>query len=458
MKERIVLIGAGSAVFTRGLLADLIRRDWDVELALVDIDETALEIAEKLARKILHAAGRDLRIVASADRRTVLPGATAVITTIGVGGRRAWEQDVFIPRKYGIYQPVGDSVLPGGTSRALRMIPAMVEITRDVQELAPDALFLNYSNPVPAICRGVRKATSANVVGLCHGVFHIAGLLADQLNVPFDEFDYRAVGLNHLTWFTHMASAGEDLLPRFQQMAAARLAEGPAIGNLGADFLEESQTHLDEHAAEDENAFSLWLTSAFGAFPSAADRHVTEFFPGMFARESGYFGKTLGVDAYSFENTIAHGDRTFAEMAELAASPDPLPQEYLQRIVGEHEQVLDIIESIRTDSGQVYSANLPNEGQVPNLPADVIIESPAKATRDGLKPLPQPPLPSAMAGVLATQWEWCETTVDAALEGSRKKFIQALILDGAVDSVEAAQQLADDLLDAQAAFLPRFAQ
>jgi alpha-galactosidase len=458
MKERIVLIGAGSAMFTRGVIADLVSRKWDVDLALVDVDAKALAVAENLGRKILQAGGSRIRLTASVDRRKALSGATAVITTIGVGGRRAWEQDVFVPRKYGIYQPVGDTVMPGGTSRALRMIPAMVDIARDVLELAPDALFFNYSNPMTALCRAVRKATGADVTGLCHGVFHTAGYLAEQLNVPAAKFDYSAVGINHLTWFTRVESAGRDMLPRLRELAEKKLAHGPAVGNLGATFLEQGSVGSGSPPLQDEVPFSWWLTKVFGAFPCARDRHVAEFFPFLFSRKGSYFGGTLGVYAYRFENTIAHGDRTYEEMVEMAGLPGPLPREYLDRIGGEHEQVLDIIESIRTDARRVYSANLPNRGQIPNLPPDVIVESPAVAGREGLRPLPQPPLPTAPAGVLAPRWAWVETTVDAALEGSREKFIQALVLDGAVDSLSTAHRLADDLLSVQAEYLPQFAQ
>ena len=166
---KIVLIGAGSAMFTRGLMADLIQAPdlgpWEV--GLVDVDPGALETAEGLCRRMVAArqaaAARraEIRLSASLDRRDLLGGADVVVTTIGVGGRRAWEADVFIPRRFGVYQPVGDSVMPGGTSRALRMIPAMVDIAKDVQDLAPDALFFNYANPMSAICRAVRKATGA---------------------------------------------------------------------------------------------------------------------------------------------------------------------------------------------------------------------------------------------------------------------------------------------------------
>ena len=139
MKERIVLIGAGSAMFTRGLVADLIRAGVEAELALVDVDPAALEVAAKLAAKMFAARQAPIALSASVDRREVLPRATVVICTVGVGGRRAWERDVVIPRTFGIYVPVGDTVGPGGTSRALRMIPAMVDVARDVLDLAPDA-------------------------------------------------------------------------------------------------------------------------------------------------------------------------------------------------------------------------------------------------------------------------------------------------------------------------------
>ena len=170
---KMVLIGAGSAMFTRGLVADMILAEemgpW--ELGLVDIDPEALEVATKLSEHMIKTRGAPIKVQASTDRRDVLPGADVVVCTIGVGGRRAWEDDVFIPRKYGIYQPVGDSVMPGGISRAQRMIPAMVDIARDVKALCPGAWFFNYGNPMTANCTAVRKATGLNMVGLCHGTF-----------------------------------------------------------------------------------------------------------------------------------------------------------------------------------------------------------------------------------------------------------------------------------------------
>lgn len=435
--ERFVLIGAGSAMFTRGLVADLIQRGEECELALVDIDADALAVAEGLSRKMIEARKSPLKLNASTNRRDVLDGATAVICTIGVGGRRAWEQDVFIPREYGIFQPVGDSVMPGGTSRVLRMIPAMVAIAGDVLDLCPNALFFNYGNPMGPVCRAVRKATGAEMAGLCHGVFGVGRYLAGVLGVEHARLDYTAVGMNHLTWFTEVRVDGVDAMPRLHEIAAEKLS------------------HRNKGSPEELNPFSWELFQLFGAFPAVLDRHVCEFFTQFFARGS-YYGRTLGVDAYSFEHTIEWGDRIFEEMTEVAFSDQPLGEDYFERIGGEHEQVIEIIQSIRSDGGRIYSANLPNQGQVPNLPAEAIVECPAVAERSGLRAINQPPLPAGIVGTLATRFAWVETIVEAALEGSRKKFIQALVLDGSVDSIETATKLADELLAAQAEYLPQF--
>lgn len=453
--EKIVLIGAGSAMFTRGLMRDLIEHKCQAALALVDVNEQALKLAKGLCKKMIEATGAPIQLTATLDRRTALKGATVVICTIGVGGRRAWEQDVFIPRKYGIYQPVGDTVMPGGTARALRMIPAMVDIVADVLDLAPDALFFNYGNPMGPVCRAVRKATDANMVGLCHGVYQVGNYLAQKIGVEPSDLEYTAVGMNHLTWFIEVSLNGDDAMPKLLEIAASELARVNNSDCLGVVFLEDGSVADDEVLNNQIYPFSWELLQTFGAFPAAMDRHVCEFFPQVFAK-GNYYGKKLGVDAYSFENCILCGDKIYQEMEELALSSDPLPEDFFESIVGEHEQVVEIIDSIRNDSGQIYSANLPNTGQVPNLPQNAIIESAAVADSHGLTAIRQEPLSAGIAGTLATRMQWVETVVEAALEGSREKFIQALIIDGAVDSIDTATRLADELLRAQAEYLPQF--
>jgi alpha-galactosidase len=453
MREKVVLIGAGSAMFTRGLLRDLMDRRWDAEVALVDIDSNALTFAAGLARKMVEAKRAPLRLSSSTDRRDVLADATVVIATIGVGKRRAWEQDVFVPRKHGIYQPVGDTVMPGGSSRALRMIPPMVQIAEDVLELAPRALFFNYGNPMAAVCRAVRKATGANMIGLCHGVGQVHAYLARALEAPVEAVKYTAAGINHLTWFTEVRLGGQDAMPRLGEIAAKRLAGGVALKK-GDPRL--SSSPWDESGLTVDYPFAWQMLQCFGAFPAAMDRHVTEFFPQLFRGQHSYYGRTLGVDAFPFEAVVELGDQVYAEMEEHAMAPGPLPADYFDRISGEHEQVVEIIESIRQDVGRVYSTNLPNRGQVPNLPPEAIVESPAVADAGGLRPVMLPKFDAALAGTLATRYQWVETIVDAALQGSRQKFVQALLLDGAMNSLGDAERMADDLLKAQAEYLPQF--
>ncbi len=432
---KIVLIGAGSAMFTQGLVADMLHSpdlgQW--QLGLVDIDPEALATAEGLCRRMVTATGADIIVEASLDRRDVLPGADVVVTTIGVGKRRAWEADVFIPRKYGVYQPVGDTAMPGGISRAMRMIPALVDIARDVADLCPAAQFFNYSNPMTANCRAIRKATGFPVVGLCHGTFDVSRQLARFVGAPPEETTTLFTGLNHLTFIFDLRWKGRDMWP----VAREKLAQAP----------------LDDFAAD--NPFSWSLFQAYGAYPAANDRHVTEFFPERFPG-GAYYGKTLGVDAYAFEGTIAHGDQVYADMQAQALGAKPLDDSIFHRTVGEHEQLLSILRATRDDTRELFAVNLPNRGAVPNLPTDAILELPAVATATGLRPIAIPDFSAPLAAIVARKLAAIELTVEAALRGDRALFVEALLADGAITDVDGAGKMADELLEAQRAYLPNF--
>ena len=458
MKEKIVLIGAGSAIFTQGLVRDLAVRAKPAVLALVDVDPQALETADRLAGKIVDALSAPITVEASLDRRDVLAGATTVITTIAVGGRRAWEADVFVPRRFGVYQPVGDTAMPGGTSRALRMIPVMLDIARDMLDLAPEALFVNYANPMTAICQAVRKHTGVRVVGLCNGVADRQRTIARLLGKKPSGLSFSYVGINHLTWLREVRDNGASEKPRLKEIAATRLAllrRGTPIGQ----HFEEAGTAGQAEALELSDIMpATWaMFELFDAIPLPFDRHIVEFFPWLFCGPAQYYGATLGVDAYSFENTIRQGDIIYAEMQENAFSPHPLPKQYLERHIGEHENLVEVLNAIEDDSGLLISANLPNDGLIPDLPARSYLEAPALVDARGVRHAEVEPLPPALLGTLSTRLQWVETVIEAAVEGSRTKFAQALILDGAVRRVEAARHMADELLAAQMEHLPQFA-
>jgi alpha-galactosidase len=447
--RKIVLVGAGSAVFTRGLMADLILSPelgpWEV--GLVDPDPAALQTAEGLSRKMAAARGAPITIHASTDRRDLFPGADVVVLTVGVGGRRAWEVDVEVPRKYGIYQPVGDSVLPGGLSRALRTIPALVDIARDVQALCPDALFFNYSNPMTANCAAIRKATGLEVVGLCHGVFDVERELAAYIGAPHHEVTSLYAGLNHLTFIFDLRWKGQDAWPIVRErLERERREPGPSTG-LGHTF-------ADKKRAAD-NPFSWSLFEAYGAYPSANDRHVVEFFPERFPH-GAYYGLTLGVDAFSMKEVIASGDARYEAMRAQALGEMPLDVEIFNRTVGEHEQLLSILRSMAYDERRIFNVNVPNGGTVPNLPENAILEVPAVATATGLRPIQIPDFSDLLAGIIRRKLTAVDLTVEAALTGSRRLMVEALLADGAVADPATAWTLAEDLLQAQRQYLPRF--
>lgn len=440
-------------VFTQGLVADLIRtfdgENW--HLSLVDIDPKALNIVYRICKKMLEAKKSDIRLDCSTDRCEALPGSDYVITTIGVGGRRAWEKDVLIPRKYGIFQPVGDSVMPGGISRAMRMIPAMVGIAKDIEKLCPNARFFNYANPMTMSCRAVWKATGFPVTGLCHGVTHSEHYLQKFAGVGRDKATSYAVGLNHLTFIYDFRYDGRDLFPELRKRLAEIEKAGVDYTYVGRGFAEydKPEPPLDE-------PFSWELFKTCDAFPAPGDRHVAEYFAERFVNKGSYYGKTLGIDAYSFEQTIESGDEEYARMEKLADDNAGLPESFFNRFSGEHEQLTNIILSIEHDSRKIFYSNVPNNGTVPQLPASTVLEMPAAATAFGMLPLQLKDLPEKLAPVISKHAAIVETAVEAALKGDKGLFAEAVLMGGYISDKAAVEKMVNEMIDAQMDYLPQF--
>ena len=452
---KLVLIGAGSTVFTQRLVADIILAGeahlW--ELALVDIDPVTLEAVRRLVGKMLLAKGAKIPVSATTDRCEVLRGADFVVTTIAVGGRKGWQRDIEIPRRHGIFQPVGDTAMPGGISRAMRMIPQMLAIARDVDDLCPDAYFFNYSNPMTAICRAIRRETGVPVVGLCHGVHHVEGQIAKFLGVEGERISSFGIGLNHLTFLTRLRLDGADAVPLIQ----ARLAE--QAPGLDAELASKKvwDNVVEGRAPRfSDNPFSWGIFRQYGVFPCAMDRHAVEFYPERFPNGL-YCGHTLGRDAFPIDARIALGDTWYDEMLAIARSPDPLPPAYYENVPGESEQLLQIIHSLIYDRKEVFSVNLPNTGQASWLPRDAVVECNAAALGGGFAALLADSLPLALMAKLNAKIQAVEITVDAAVRGSRDLMIEALMADGTVGTPELARRLTDDLIEGHREFLPQFA-
>lgn len=429
----MVLVGAGSAVFTKGLVMDILERpDEKWHIALVDINEEVLEIIKNLCVKMINKKNADVEISASPDIKDVLSGADFVVSTIGVGGRRAWEQDVFIPRKYGVYQPVGDTIGPGGISRAMRMIPQLLDIAKAVQSLCPKAMFITYSNPMTMSCMAIRRETGIPVLGLCHGVKNGVRRVAKFMgvsDVSGKGLSYTACGLNHMVFMYHLRYEGRDFFPDFIQKLNETPVEGRKVGPLTADFVRKYSTYV-----------------------VSDDRHFSEFVPSTMAK-GAYYGKTLGTDRFSFEETIREGDTEFDEYAALAGTGVELPEGFFERDEGEHEQLMDIIEAMTMDKPGVFYVNLPNQGAVTGLPDDVVIERPAFFDGSGIAPLQMTDFPTELLPYMARYSAVYEMAVEAALKGNTRLMRLAVEECSPVLEKDQAIKMVDELLFAQKEYL-----
>lgn len=428
-RRSLVHIGAGSAMFCRSLVRALISDGGQWDLRLVDISDEALHVACRVAELTVKASAAPITVSGSTDRRRALSGADAVITTIGVGGRRAWEQDVFIPRGFGIHQPVGDSAGPGGISRALRMIPALVDIARDVRELAPGAVFVNYSNPLAVNGRAIEAGGGMPVLGLCIGVRDTLNDLARLVDLPAHEFEWSATGVNHMTWITDLTHRGTDAWP----MVDAALARRPEV--------------------RDANPVTWELFDVYRSVAAPFDRHVTEFL-GPWMREGAYFGKTLGREAFSFEGTIQWGEGIYREMVEIARGERQVDADAAS---GESVEAVPILRALWGEgSPGTYSVNLPNEGHIARVPDSAVVEKTVVVDAGGMRPVESVALPIGPSAMVRRHVDAHEITVEAALSGDRRLVVEAMLTEGFLASPAEARALTEAMLRAQQAFLPQF--
>ena len=444
----MVLIGAGSTVFTPGLMADLVGNrtfdGWTVHL--VDLNVEAAEVMARVGRRLADARGADVTFVPHTDRREALPGARIVTTTIAVGAAEGWRLDLEVPGAYGIAQTVGDSVGPGGVLRALRHVPELVAIARDVADLAPGAQLVNYSNPLPANVRGVTAETGVPTIGLCHGTMHtLAKLNADLgLSDRASEVHATFAGLNHLCWLLEYRLGTEDLYPR---LAALVQQHAERAGGRDAPTSGEEGVHLPVSAD---------LFRTFGRYPAPGDRHVAEFFA-WYLRDADSDDLPWGLQQ-GRDDTIRYIGQKADLWERLHDQADGRIPVDGARPDQEAERLVSIAEALVTGREHVELAvNVPNRGAIANLPAEAVVEVPAVVGAAGVVPLRVGPLPAAIAAVLAARAEQQELTVRAALLGDRDLAVQALALDPLVPGPEVARRILDDAVGAHGAALARFA-
>ncbi|SER22901.1 family 4 glycosyl hydrolase [Microlunatus flavus] len=446
----VVLVGAGSTVFTPGLMADLVGNrtfeGWTVHL--VDLNAEAAEVMARVGRRLAQARGVDVTFVPHTDRREALPGARIVTTTIAVGAAEGWRLDLEVPGAYGIAQTVGDSVGPGGVLRALRHVPELVAIARDVADLAPGAQLVNYSNPLTANVRGVTAETGVPTIGLCHGTMHTLAKLNADLGLADRASEVHATfaGLNHLCWLLDYRLGTEDLYPRLAALVAER------AGGRDAPTSGEEGVHLPVSAD---------LFGTFGRYPAPGDRHVAEFF-GWYLRSTD--GAGVDEDHLPWglqqgrDDTLRYIDQKSDLWQRLHDQADGRVPVGEARRDQEAERLVSIAEALVTGREHVELAvNVPNRGAITNLPPDAVVEVPAVVGARGVVPLAVGALPTAIAAVLTARAQQQELTVRAALRGDRDLAVQALALDPLVPSPEVARAILDDAVRAHPGTLASFA-
>ena len=432
--KTIVLLGVGSTYFTKGIVESFIRNGGEFDLRLVDIDPTCLDIAVKLSQRLVTESDAPIKITGSLHREEVLPGANIVTSTIGVGGRRAWEKDVAIFRRFDINQTTGDTYGAGGVSRALRQVPVMVDVAKDIEKLCPKALFINFSNPLTVVCRAICKTTKVQTIGLCTGVkwwhHHLAGLIG----VSPEDVWCEAVGINHFTWITKFDYKGKD----------------------GLIMLRDNMKK--NHKEVEKNPMTWDLFETFGFFPVVGDGHISEFIPGWLGKNA-YYGHTLGVDAHhNFEEYASQFDVVFKDMEDEAYGRKPLTRGgYSYDGQFKEEVMFEKVQAAVSGELEFYnSVNLPNIGQASNLPVGSVLESTALFNGSGIHPLAFGELPSGITAILQRIIGVQELTVDAALSGNRQMILQALIAGLTVRTKSEAEKLLDVIIGTHKDYMPEW--
>src|SRR3954447_20638385 len=359
---RIVLVGAGSVEFTRNLLGDFLSYPElrDAEIVLHDIDPDRLRTAQRMAEWTAGALGATPRIEASLDRREAFRGADFVVNTIQVGGARATRLDFEIPGRYGLRYTINDTINVGGVFRALRTIPIVLGIVRDIEEICPDARLLNYTNPMSMLIWAISRQSRVRTVGLCHSVYWTVRSLAEYVGVPWEEVEADSAGVNHLAFILGIRRAGADLYPAIAEAAA-------------------------QNRIPDDDLLRAELYRRLGYWPTESSEHHAEYNP-------WFIGKGDAVERYHIPigEYLRRVDANLAEYEDTKrrlAAGDPFEIEQS----GEYAAV--IVHGLVTGERQRIVANVMNDGLIPNLSGDACVEVPAIVDADGIRPIAAGPLP-----------------------------------------------------------------
>ena len=439
---KIVVIGAGSHVFSRNLVSDTLSYPElrDSTITLMDIDKGSLDLITAFAKKLVKQHGFRTQIESTIDRREALEGADYVVVTIRVGEWRVLQTDRAIPAKYGVNQAVGDTLGPGGVFYGLRHIPAILDICRDMEELCPDAWLLNYTNPMAMICWAINDYTCIKNVGLCHSVQGTSAELAKYIDVPYYEISYWVAGINHMAWFLEFKWRGEDAYPLLREKF-----KDPAI-----------YSKPDAHWAGADNTRAE-IFKAFGYFNTESSSHMSEYVP--------HFRKRPELlEIFNLAGTFSAPNFSYKRIREIRRAQDEKLRQQINsgyefplKHSGEYGSI--IIYSIETGTPSRINGNVKNNGLITNLLEGCCVEVPCLVDKRGISPCYIGDLPSQCAALNRTNVNVQELAVRGIVEKDKTKIFQSILLDpltGAVLTIDETRQMVNEMFKAGVKYLKGF--
>jgi alpha-galactosidase len=435
--KKIAFIGAGSFGFTRGLVKDILSFPAlaDSTIALMDIDDERLAMIKQAVEKIVAAGNYPAKVIATKDRAEALQGADGVLCTILSGGIDVWRNDIEIPKKYGVDINVGDTRGPSGIFRALRTIPVMLDICKDIEKYCPNAIFLNYTNPMAMLCRAMQGQSKVQISGLCHSVQGTAEMLAKWIGAPMEEITYRCAGINHQAFYLDFKWKGKDAYPLIREAV-----NRPEIYN-EEQVRNEMFLHLDYYVTESSghnSEYNPW----FRKRQDLIEKYCT----------TGT-GWNPGEYAYILNEYLKRENTWKTEM-------DAWLKEDKVDLTRGHEYAASIFNAIFGD-GQMFefNGNVRNFGLIDNLPEGCCVEVPVLASRRGLEPIHVGALPEQLAIMNNISARCEELAVEASITGDPRKVFHAICFDPLTSSVLSLNEIkamVDEMLQANKNWLPQF--
>jgi alpha-galactosidase len=435
--RKIAFIGAGSFGFTRTLVKDILTFPAlsDCTIALMDINPERLAAITKAVEKIVEKGKYAAKVISTTNRAEALEGADGVVCTILSGGVQVWRHDIEIPKKYGIDINVGDTRGPAGIFRALRTIPDMLDICKDIEKYCPDAVFLNYTNPMAMLVRAMQGQSKVNVTGLCHSVQGTAEMLAKWIGAPMEEITYRCAGINHQAFYLDYKWNGKDAYPLIREaMKKPDIYNQEIVRN-------EMFLHLDYYVTESSghnSEYNAW----FRKRPDLIEKYCTHG-----------TGWNPGHYAYILDEYLKREDTWKNEIIEWLAKDDI-------NLSRGHEYAAYIFNATIGDGTLFeFNGNVRNFGLIDNLPEGCCVEVPVLASKRGLDPMHVGPLPDHLAVLVNTSARCEELAVEGAITGDPRKIYHAVCFDpltSSVLSLAEIKSMVDEMFDTNRAYLPQF--